>query len=156
VVPLDVEIPGDIRSILADPDAMCAGAVDEKTIREVDEQFGISIPAEYRAFLREYGATLVSMKFEIYGLVTDSRELNLWSDLRHELRLHARHRLPTAMIPITSDGSECRFYLLWKPHEGKPAGSVIVFGPDHDHIVVAPDFFDFLRQANVAGLQPLT
>jgi hypothetical protein len=154
-MPLDVEIPAEISSILAS--AECAGAVDEPAILEVETQFGVSIPAEYRAFLRAYGATIVSMKFEIYGLIpAPAPENPYWTDLKSELRLHAKHKLPTAMIPITHDGTECGFFLLSHDHEGRPAGSVVVFGPDHDCIVVAPGFFEFLRRANVDGLQPLT
>ncbi len=145
--------PQDIDQMLAV--AMCPGPAGEEAVVAAERDSGIKFPAEYRAFLLKHGAALFE-GFEIYGLIRPAAvESGLWTDVRGEIERFRRQQGLLPLIPITSDGTEYRFYIAAEPIGAAQPGAVVVCGPDRDNSLVAPGFFEFVRRARAAGLFPL-
>ena len=153
---MNVAIPFSAAAILDGAD--CAGEVDENLIFDIEEQQKLKFPAEYRVFLKKYGAALLN-GFEVYGLIEAKHAAEdgppIWVDLRLQFGKPEFNGMPKGLIPISDNGGDYKFYLQCAPDAADATGSVIVYGPGVDGKKVASGFFEFLERAVLKGLTPL-
>ncbi|QSI30216.1 hypothetical protein GNX71_11725 [Variovorax sp. RKNM96] len=130
-----------------------SGPAPEELISSVERRHGLSFPPEYRAFLLQYGASLMP-GHEIFGLVAAvvDDEAPTWSDIRPLLQ-----QLPSGVaagwVPISDDGMDLQFYLSCAIDATR--GSVFVLGPGADGRCVASDFFAFVEEFAGRGIRTL-
>ncbi|CAN5133590.1 hypothetical protein BH11PSE2_BH11PSE2_16860 [soil metagenome] len=91
-----------------------SGPVSNPVVEQVEAELGVSLPDQYRAFLRRYGAAVVPGA-AIYGIVEAPNEPPLWSDVR-PLTVELRDRRQAgaedcSFIPVSEDGTGIYFYL---------------------------------------------
>lgn len=150
---MTTSVPASIHVLLSKADP--AGGADEELISSVEQQHGLRFPGEYRAFLGEYGAALFS-GFEVYGLVeSGSDDPPLWSDVRMLLQNPAFKKMPGGLVPISDDGGDYKFYLKCDHEGSSELGSILVYGPGRDGVVVSKSFFEFIERAATQGISSL-
>lgn len=138
----------EVIRVLDDGD--CAGPASDSLVKSAEDSLRVEFPAEYRNFLRQYGAALL-LGVEIYGLAqrADPAEPPIWSDLR-TLARQSVAGLPADLIPVSDDGGDYRFYL----RSGNES-PVLVYGPGLNGIQVASSFSEFVLRAVKSGVSSL-
>jgi hypothetical protein len=148
---MKIIVPASVTSLLSKADV--AGGASQELISFVEQQYGLKFPDQYRAFLGEYGAALLP-GFEIYGLVDMGTNDGppVWSDIRLLLERAAFRKMPASLVPISDDGGDYKFYVQC----GNPeVGSILVYGPGRDGVIVSDSFFDFIQRALTQGLESM-
>lgn len=150
---MTTSVPASIRSLLSKADL--AGGASEEVISSAEQQHGLHFPDEYRAFLRAYGAALLS-GFEINGLVKSCDDgPPLWPDVRTLLQKTTSKKMPKGLVPISDDGGDYRFYLQCEQQQDSELGNVLVYGPGRNGVIVSRSFFEFLENAATNGIGSL-
>jgi hypothetical protein len=129
-----------------------AGRVDSVAIQEAEKSLGVQFPPSYRTFISEFGAALCS-GFEIAGLFDAKGNDDgppLWSDVvasTTQRRRVSGGLIPNAYVAISDDGGDYTFYIDTSRPDPLGECPVIVLGNGADAVVVAGNFFDFLRSS---------
>lgn len=140
----------DIRKLLET--ATVAGGASEESILEAEAQLGVRFTPSYRQFLSNFGAALCT-GFELAGLFgvgNDNDRPPQWSNVvtaTKQLRRASRGLIPNEYIPISDDGGDYTFYLDTSHSDDQGECPVIVLGPGADAVIVADDFFDFVKRS---------
>ncbi|OYD49898.1 hypothetical protein CBY09_13195 [Acidovorax kalamii] len=127
------------------------GPAPEALILSVEQQYRLTFPSDYRAFLLKYGAALMP-GFEVFGLVashTDG-EAPTWSDIRSFLR-KSPPCVPSGWVQISDDGMDHRFFLACAPRSDN--SGVFVLGPAAQGTRVSPNFSAFVEAAASYGIE---
>jgi hypothetical protein len=137
--------------------ATVAGGVDDGAIVDAERKLGIQFPHSYRQFLSHFGAASCS-GFEIAGLFdapNHADEPPLWSDVvisTLQIRRFFRGMFPNEYVKISDNGMDHKFYLDTSSSNAQGDCPVIALGPGADAVIVANDFFDFVRRSFAATL----
>jgi SMI1-KNR4 cell-wall len=94
----------DLRARLLDAqDMACGGGVDDTQIAMAEEALQVTLPRDFRRFLREFG-WLEMGPTEIFGLGSDvPQHLNLVTLVLAERR-DSRVPMPRDLVPVMNDG----------------------------------------------------
>jgi hypothetical protein len=143
---VDIE---DIRKLLGT--STLAGGVDAIAIQAAEAKLGVRFSASYRTFLSDFGAALCT-GFEIAGLFeADGGDDGppLWLNVvtfTIQKRRFSGGLIPNGYVAISDDGGDYTFYLDTSRLDALGECPVVVLGPGADAVVVADDFFDFVRR----------
>tara|TARA_B100000678_G_C18224542_1_gene508297 strand:+ start:3407 stop:3856 length:450 start_codon:yes stop_codon:yes gene_type:complete len=122
-----------------------SGPVGDVAIERAEEELGVQFPAEYREFLRQYGAVLAP-GLEVYGLLdrSNTNDPPMWQDvISITKKLRGWRQTGTEkheLIPISEDGTGVYFYL---DTSEAPRTKIFAIGPGVEK-VFDTDFFSFL------------
>jgi cell wall assembly regulator SMI1 len=132
--------------------ATVAGGVDEESIRQAEAKLGIRFPPSYRAFVSHFGAALCR-GFELAGLFDAGKDDDgppLWSDVvaaTTQRRRISGGLIPNEYVPVSDDGGDYTFFLDMSRANAEGECPVVAIGPGADAVVVAEDFFDFVKRS---------
>lgn len=127
------------------------GPTSEAEIAHLEEVLGVTLPAEYRAFLADHGSGFTGST-EVYGVANQPTGVPSleWVVLRLAQRGFIR---PCGVIPISDLGNGDYVSVLAEETRGFVAGTVVFWSPGRSDEVklerVAPGFAEWLAQ--VAG-----
>jgi len=106
-MPTIEEVINELRTL---EDIEFGTGVDEPGIRDVEARLGVSIPPEYRVFLREFGYLAID-DLEVFGSGHDvPRHLDVVNVAERE-RFVLQPDLPLNLIPLSNDGAG-NYYVL--------------------------------------------
>jgi hypothetical protein len=109
------------------------GPVTETEIVATEEALGLVFPAEYRAFLLQYGSGIIGSN-EIYGLGGKRSAVPhlLW--LVDDLAKSGLNR-PLQLVPFHAEGDGDYSAILAAPLASQPLGAIVYWSPRHDNIL---------------------
>ena len=132
-----------------DFDTLCQGGVlsgptSEEAVNRAQTELGVVLPNEYREFLLEHGAALVSGA-EIYGLPDLSKnDPPLWTSVisvTKQLREYGQAGTESGgNVPIADDGMGVYFFLNT---QASPGTEIWAIGPGIEKLV-SNRFYDFV------------
>lgn len=138
----------ELNEILADE--LNAGPADDKAITDAESKLSISFPAQYRSFLKCFGATS-GQGYEIAGLFLheDDEEPPMWTNVvefTKQLREAPSGELHPSLLPISDDGVGTFYYLICGVYKSFELGSVVGIGPSEGEVLVSDSFVEFVNK----------